>query len=371
MKEFIFIVVIALMLTACGNNEQQTQGAAQQAPQARPMPVVVVEKRTVTKYVEYPAEITGMNVSDIRPNSAGFITKVLVEEGQEVRKGQELFKIETTVLSENAAAAKANIATAQVEVEKLKPLVAKNIVSEVQLKTAEAQLAQAKANYSSIIASINFAKVISPVNGIVGRINYRQGALVSAGSPQPLTTVSDIKTVYAYITVNESQYLNFYATKPGNTIDQKLKSYPPLDLILANGKLYEYKGKMAATTGQLDATTGTIQFRVDFPNPQGILSAGSNGIIRVPHVYNDVITIPEVSTTEMQGKVSVYKVSANKLVSKVINVAERVNNEVIASEGLNVGDTILGTGLVNARPGMAIIPQPISMDSLINIKAIF
>lgn len=371
MKRLVFIVFAGIMFAACSDKKQQAAGAGQQAPQARPMPVVKVEKRNVTKFVEYPAEITGMNDSDIRPNSAGFITKVLIKEGQEVRKGQELFKIETKVLTENAAAAKAAIATAQVQADRLRPLVAKNIVSEVQLKTAEAQLAQAKANYKSIEANINYAKVISPVSGVVGRINYREGALVSASSPLPLTTVSNTKTVYAYITVNEKQYLSFYATTPGNTINQKLKSYPPLDLILANGKLYEYKGKMAATTGQLDATTGTIQFRVDFKNPQGLLSAGSNGTIRVPHVYNNVIAIPEVSISEMQGKISVYKVVDNKLVSAVIDIAERTKNMVIVSRGLKVGDEILGTGIVNARSGMPIVPQPISMDSLTNIKRVF
>ncbi|MBD3631303.1 efflux RND transporter periplasmic adaptor subunit [Cyclobacterium sp.] len=137
-----------------------------------------VPLKTVTAYSSYPVGIEGTVNSAVRAKVPGNITDVLVDEGEAVKKGQTLFRLETASLAGEAGAAKANVNAAQVEVDKLKPLVEKGIISNVQLQTAEARLAQAKANYNSITANIGYATIKSPVNGYVGAINYRIGSLV-------------------------------------------------------------------------------------------------------------------------------------------------------------------------------------------------
>src|SRR5690606_10207526 len=143
---------------------------AQAPPQALPFPVVTAPSKTVTSFSSYPTSIEGIVHSEVRPKISGYITHVAVDEGGTVKKGQILCTIETRALDQDAAAATASVIAAQVEVDKLKPLVEKNIISNVQLETAKAKLAQAKAGYNSIAASIDYANIKSPVDGHVGAI---------------------------------------------------------------------------------------------------------------------------------------------------------------------------------------------------------
>lgn len=171
---------ISLFFAACGgeNNNQSPYGQQQ----AMPYPVITIPSETVTAYVSYPTSLEGVINSEVRAKASGFITRVLVDEGEKVRKGQTLFTLETQSLSEDAAAAQANVNAAQVEVNKLIPLVEKNIISNVQLETAKAKLAQAKSGYNSIAANIGYATIKSPVDGYVGAIPFREGALISPTS---------------------------------------------------------------------------------------------------------------------------------------------------------------------------------------------
>ena len=187
-------------------NSTKNKQLAAQAP--APFPVSTMQTKTVTGYQEYPTTIEGIVNSDVRAKVSGYIQKVLVDEGQKVRKGQALFRLETQSLSQDAGAAKARVNVAQVEVDKLIPLVEKNIISPVQLETAKANLAQAKANLSGVSANIGYATIKSPVDGYVGAINFREGALVSPSDATPLTTVSDIRQVYAFFSFNEAQYID-------------------------------------------------------------------------------------------------------------------------------------------------------------------
>src|SRR5690606_24582612 len=182
------------------------QQGQQYAQGPLPLPVIEVPARSVTGYTSYPVSIEGTISSDVRAKVAGYITDVLVDEGQKVSKGQTLFKLETASLNQEAGAAEANVNAARVEVEKLVPLVEKGIISKVQLETAKARLAQAEAGYKSITASIGYATIKSPVNGHVGSIPFREGTLVSPGDPVPLTTVSEINEVYVFFAMNEKDY---------------------------------------------------------------------------------------------------------------------------------------------------------------------
>src|SRR5690606_18432814 len=230
------------------------------------------------------------------------------DEGQKVRKGQVLFKLETQSLSQDAEAAKANINAAQVEVDKLIPLVEKNIISSVQLETAKAKLAQAKSGYSSIAANIGHATIKRPIGGYVGSSPFREGALVSPSDPQPLTTVSTTEDVYVFFALNEKDYLNFLKTTKGTTRDEKVKNFPEVELELATGTIYDQKGKIETVTGQINKTTGTVTFRAKFPNPNGLLANGSSGAIRIPKTYENTLVVPESATYEQQGIVYAYKV---------------------------------------------------------------
>ena len=309
--------------------------------------------------------------SAVQAKISGYITKVLVDEGQVVTQGQPLFKLETQTLNQSAASAKAAVEVAKVEVDKLVPLVQKNIVSPIQLATAKANLQRAQATYNEVASNIGFAVVKAPVNGVVGAINYREGALVTANNTV-LTTVSDVKEVYAYFSMNEKEYLDFLDNTQGKTTAEKLKNLPEASLVLANGQEYAEKGKIQAVTGQIDPTTGSIQFRATFPNPNKLLTNGNSGIIKIPQHFSNSLVIPEVATFEQQGKVFVYKVENDTLKQAIITLKSRADNYAVVESGLKNGDVILAQGLNKVRTGTVIKPQPISMDSLVKkIQPIF
>ena len=392
-NKLLMLAFASFFVLSCKKEEEKKDGP-------KPYPVVSVETNNVTGYDEYPASIKGVVNNDVRAKIQGYITQVLVDEGQYVTAGQPLFRLETNMLTENAYAAKSGISAAQanvqaskaavnaaqVEVNKLKPLVEKNIISNIQLQTAIANLAkaqaqlsqaiasqqQASANYKSVQANINYSIIKAPISGVVGKLPLKIGSLVGPTDATPLTTISDTRSVFAYFSLNEKEYLDFLEKSYGATIPEKIKNLPMVELKLANGSIYPEKGRIEVTTGQIDATTGTIQFRVGFPNPAKLLSNGNSGTIRFPKFYDNALVVPESATYEQQGIVYLFKVEKDTAKNSVIEVQDRVNNMVVIKSGINKGEKIIAAGIGGLKPGSAVIPKPVKFDSLVqSVKPIF
>ncbi|WP_179318550.1 efflux RND transporter periplasmic adaptor subunit [Winogradskyella helgolandensis] len=360
---YIAALSVFLVIVSCGNSEQNQSAAA---PPPAPFPVTQIQQKTVTGYTDYPATIEGIVNSDVRAKTSGYIEKVYVDEGEKVRKGQMLFKLETQSLSQDAGAAQARINVAQVEVDKLIPLVEKNIISAVQLETAKANLAQAKANYSGVTANIGYATIKSPIDGYVGSINFREGALISPSDATPLTTVSEIDQVYAFFSFNEAQYINHLQNAEGKTKAERIKNSPDLSLILANGTEYSEKGRIQTSTGQINQNTGTIKIRAAFDNPNEILTNGNSGKIRFPIEYKDAIVVPQSATFEQQGNVMIFKlVEGNKVETSIIKIQGTVDNLYVVESGLDTNDKIVISGVGKLRNGTVIAPQDTTFEEAI------
>lgn len=362
-KNLSMLFVIAVFTISCNNGS--SNGDSAKNDKAPGYPVLEVPRRTVTAFNAYPTNIEGTVNSEVRVKVQGYITDVLVDEGEKVKKGQLLFRIETESLSQDAEAAKANVNAARVEVDKLKPLVEKNIISEVQLETAKARLEQAKSSYNAILANLGYSNIKSPVDGFVGRINFRKGALVSPLDQTPLTQVSAIEDIYAYFSMNEKDFLGLLSDTDVATTEKIIETMPKVTLILANGKEYPFQGTIETISGNIDEQTGTISFRAIFKN-NGMLRNGSSGTIRVPRTYENALVVPSLSTYERQGQTFVYKVISDSLSSNSIRVLSEVKNlYVIAdNEGLTEGELILAKGTDKVRPGMKIQPNKVSFDSI-------
>ncbi|MDO5654767.1 MAG: efflux RND transporter periplasmic adaptor subunit [Flavobacteriaceae bacterium] len=387
MNKFLSLFVLIFVFTACKKeNEMPPQ-------QAMPYPVVEVEQRDLTSFLEFPAQIQGVNNNEVRAKIQGYITQVLVDEGQYVGRGQVLFRLETNTLSQTASAARAGIEAtqanikaaqaavnaAQVEVDKLQPLVEKNIISPVQLETANANLmraqsqlsqaraahSQSNANLKEVQANIGYSVIRSPISGVVGKINQREGSLVGPSSSIPITTVSETSAVYAYFSMNESEYLDFLDQNEGANPEQKLKNMPEVDLRLANGKVYAEKGKIEAVTGQIDPNSGTVQFRASFKNPEKVLSNGNSGTILIPQYYKNAIVVPQQATFEQQGITYVFKVVNDTVRSTSIETQTAVDKLSIVTSGLKPGDPVVASGVGILRNGSAIKAQPVKLDSIV------
>jgi membrane fusion protein (multidrug efflux system) len=349
------------LILGCGNKDNDKVAAPIPS-----FPVTQLQTKTITGYQEYPTSIEGIVNSDVRAKTSGYIQKVLVDEGQKVRKGQILFKLETQSLSQDAGAAKARINVAQVEVDKLIPLVEKNIISSIQLESAKANLTQAKANYSSVVANINYATIKSPIDGYVGAINFREGALISTNDVTPLTKVSEIDKVYAFFSFNEAQYIDHLQRSEGKTKAERIKNSPDVSLVLPNGEIYSETGRIQTSTGQINENTGTIKIRAAFNNPNEILTNGNSGKIRIPIKYTDAIVVPQSATFEQQKDILIYTLDKdNKAKSTIIKVQGIVGNLYVVKSGLKKGDKIIISGVGKLRNGTQISPKETSFDEAI------
>ncbi len=296
-----FVLAGMVLLMSCGDKTQQ-----QSAPPPPSLKTTALKKQDITIYNTFSTSMEGIQNVQIWPKVAGFVQHIYVEEGQKVKKGQLLFKLETQTLSQDANAAKASVNVAQVEVDKLVPLVEKGIISNVQLETAKAQLEQAKSNYNSITANIGYSNIVSPVNGYIGVIPYKVGALVSSTMAQPLTVVSDISGIRAYFSMTEKELLQMKTQMVSEEGGISTNSAPEVELVMVNGKTYPQKGKIAMVNNIINPTTGSVTLRADFDNPDLLLSSGSTGKIKVPSTFQDVWVIPQFATVDLQGTKMVF-----------------------------------------------------------------
>ncbi|WP_316751238.1 efflux RND transporter periplasmic adaptor subunit [Pedobacter gandavensis] len=373
----LFIPV--LILSSCGSKGGAEQAAGGTPPPAAEIPVIAVLEQSAITFNEYSAAIEGKVNVDIRPQVDGYLDKIFVDEGAFVKAGQPLFKINDRVYQEqlntaNAAmeAAKASLRTAQIEVNKIKPLVQNKVVSEVQLNTAEANYSQAQAAVSqakSTIASakinIGFTLIKAPISGFIGKIPKRVGNLVSKGDPEPMTTLSDTKDVYAYFAMSEPAFLQFNAQVKGANMAEKLKRLPPVSLILADGTTYPHKGRIQIVDGQFDKNTGSISLRAIFPNPQGLLRSGNTGKIRLEEQHEQVVMVPKAATMDVQDKIFVYLVGPkNKLERRAITISGKSGNNYLVKDGLKKGETIVYSGLDGLAEEAEIKPKPLNADSI-------
>lgn len=344
------------------------------------LPVLAVNTITATTFQEFPSTVEGTVNVEIRPQVDGYLDKIYVDEGAYVTKGQPLFKINDNSYSEqvnnakaNIEAAKANVEKAAIELNRIKPLVQNKVISEVQLKSAQAaydaakaQLAQAQAGANNAGINLGYTLIKAPVSGYIGRIPFKTGSLVGRNETQPLTVLSDIRNVYAYFSMSEADFLQFTALSKGNTINDKIRELPPVELQLADNSIYPAKGKIELVEGQFDKTMGTISFRAVFPNPNGLLRSGNTGKIRIPHTNAGVLAVPQQSTFELQDKVFVFALGdSNKVVSKPIVVGGKTTNYYLVNTGLKPGEKIVFTGVDRLHDGTVIQPQALPTDSVL------
>lgn len=367
----ILIALAALLLISSCSSAP----AAQQAPPPPTLPVQTVQASSVTTYQEYPASIEGTVNVEIRPQVSGALDRVFVDEGAFVSAGQPLFKINdqpyraalnNALASQHAA--EAALVNAQLEIDKLTPLVQNKVVSDYQLKTAVAAAQIAKANIESAKASVATAKINlgyttikAPVAGYIGRLLKKQGSLVSPQDAEALTQLSDVHNVHVYFSLGEKDFIGFKDEYAGATLKDKLNHLPAVSLLLADNSEYSLKGKIDMIDGQFDKTTGAITVRASFPNAQGLLRSGNTGKIRLSLNHNNALTVPESATVEMQDKVFVFALADSNKVKKVaITIDGKDGENYVVKDGVKAGDQIVLSGMDHLQEGAKIVPQKVA-----------
>lgn len=355
---FLTAMVGLAVLTSCGSKQQR------QAPSAVYKTMKVAAK-TVQLDTKYSATIRGRQDIDVFPQVGGTLQKLCVTEGQTVKKGQTLFIIDqvpyqAALNTAEAAlkAAEAQLATAELNYNSRKQLFEERVVSEFDMQTAQnsmlsakAAVAQAKAQVVNARNSLSYTVVKSPSDGVVGTLPYRQGALVGASMPQPLTTVSDNSQMYVYFSLNESELLKL--ARQYGSIDSAVVNMPPVRLLLVDGSEYEELGKVESVSGVVDRQTGSVQLRAVFNNPGKLLHSGSTGNVIIPATYENAFVVPAAATVQTQDKFKVYIVDEKGIAhSQLITILEKDGgDEFIVTSGLSGGEEIVAEGAGMVKEG--------------------
>jgi membrane fusion protein (multidrug efflux system) len=227
-------------------------------------------------------------------------------------------------------------------------------------------LASAKADLLNAQVNEGYTFLTSPADGVISTIPYKVGSLITSTSTNPLTTVYNTKSIYAYFSLNEKQLLEFLKTAKGKTLQDKLANVADVSLVLADGTEYAVKGRITTVSGLISTETGSASFRADFENPLGLIRSGSSATIKIPVNVNTAILIPQIATYDLQGKKFVYALtSKDSTVNTPVQLSENtIGNLYVVQSGLKAGDKIVIEGVANLKPGMAIKPIPVNTDTL-------
>jgi len=315
--------------------------------------------KDTTIYQEYVSQIHAIRHIELRAMERGYLTGIHVDEGQFIQKGQIMFQIMPNMLQAEVNMAASEAEMAAIEYSNTKKLADENVVSQNELKLAEARKKKADAELDLAKVHLGLATVKAPFSGVMDHFQVREGSLVDEG--EWLTTLSDISTLWVYFNLPEAEYLNLAQSND-------LKNKKVL-LLMANGQLYEHAGSIETIEGEFDHETGNIQLRAAFSNPKSLLRHGETGKIRVPSILSQALIIPQKATFEILDKKYVYVVDADGIAhQRQITIAYELNHLYVISGGLKPGEKVVIDGLRKVRDGQKVEGETVSakevMESL-------
>jgi membrane fusion protein (multidrug efflux system) len=342
-------------------------------PPEQPPSVVVepVEVRDAPVVTEVTGEVRGGEDVEVRARIAGYLQSINYKEGTLVREGDLLFVIDPKPFEANVARARADLEKAQaahdravVQVNRLRPLVAQNAVSQQDLdnavameETGRASIAAAQAQLTSARLDLGYTQVTSPISGLAGIRQVDVGTYV--GSPQPtvLAVVSKLDPVRFDFNISETEYLELArSSRARGQVQPQVNA--PLTLKLADGSTYPYKGRLTVVGRGVSTETGTLPMQATFPNPNGLLRPGQFARLSLPiTTRRNAIVIPQRAVEELQGTYNVFVVGADNVVqSREVKLANRIASDWVVTDGLEPTDRIIVEGLQKVRVGAKVRP---------------
>ena len=377
-KTLCLLALLVFALCSCGSTEA---GKTSEVEKYKCMKADTSMARIV---IDFASTIESVDVVDVYSMVTGYVTKKVAKDGQYVNKGDVILQLDTRELQASydaavsrIAAAKANLAAAKLEIIKLTPLVEKGIISELELKTAEAQYdsynAELEASESSAQVSkvnLGYTTIKAPRSGFIGKINYHVGELVTAGGGIAITRLASAGKVEAKFTIPEKTILtmreyrlaNGKAEKTGKNFDEDMLKYIndnfEIRLVLSNGKMFEKHGIVDTESNIVESGTGTIKHKAIFEDEDDMIFSGSSGRVRFIYSEHGVITVPKSACYELQDKMLLYVVNPddNSVHACNVEVESAEDNMYVVYDGLKQGDIVLLEGLTHVQEGEKIEP---------------
>ncbi len=365
----LLLLLLFMVALGCQQKVEQDTGL--------PLPVRTLKGQKAANTFQYLGSVEGVEDVEIRPQVDGILEEIYVDEGDFVKKGQPLFKINAQPYIEDLKNAQANVALeraklkkAKTELDRLQPLIDNEVISDVQMKTAEADyeiaqasLAKAQAISANMQIKLSFTTINAPVSGFIGRIPKSVGNVIKKTDSEPLTILSNVSNVYVYFSMSESDYL-YYERMKNDSTSKRIS--PDVKLILADGYIYDYTGRIDANSGQINRNTGSITLRAVFTNPDTLLRSGNTGKILMEQIYPNAILIPQSAAISIQDKKFVFVIDADSLTSRREIQIEGISGQdyIISNNSLSAGDRIVTAGLNKLTDGIKI--NPIKSGSLLS-----
>jgi membrane fusion protein (multidrug efflux system) len=369
-KIFLPLFVVLVTLYGCGGQEDQ----AAVSPE---VDVYQVTPQEVTIRGEFVGQIFGKKDIAIRARVEGYLERIFFKEGSHVRRGDRLYLIESQRFEEAVAArmselaqAKTMLAKARSDLGRIRPLAEQNAVSQSDLdgavaefEASEASVEAAEANLRAARINLGYTRIKAPISGTIGRTRAKVGDFVGR-EPNPviLNVVSRIDTILVQFFITESQYLALArrVIREGlDTLDHEEEEREAnLELLLADGSLYDHKGKADFIDRGVDPTTGAILIQASFPNPEELIRSGQFARVRAELArVPDAIIVPQRCLMEIQGRYSVYVVDdSNRVDGRTVTVGPKYHNFWVITEGLTGGESVVYEGLQKVRPGAVVRP---------------
>jgi membrane fusion protein, multidrug efflux system len=360
----------ALLVFGCEKKEVTV------APPPPDVKIAEVLQKTVPIYVENVGETVGAADIEIRARVEGFLQTVNFQEGSFVKKGDLLYTIDPQPLRAALAQAQGRVAEAQAQLSKAKqdvarykPLVEKNAISKEEYETsvsaeeaATASVDAAKASAKDAELNLGYTNVYSPIDGLVGKTQVKPGNLVGRGENTLLTVVSNVDSVHVRSNISERDYLRLARAK-GAVPKPADKAGYAFELVLADGSVYNHKGKLVFADRAVDPTTGTLGVEAEFPNPDHLLRPGQYTRMRATiDEKKDAILVPQTAVQELQGTYSVAVVgSDNKVSLRPVQASDRIGALWVIDSGLKAGERIVIEGLQKVRDGVTVNPTVVQI----------
>jgi membrane fusion protein (multidrug efflux system) len=314
----------------------------------------VVIASPVVKDVVVPRQYVGKVVAHhhvtVTALASGTLVEIPVREGQAVKKGDVLFRVDPTLAKAKREAEMAEVQIAKIEYDNAKNLFNQKVVSSKEVALHEARLAKAKAKADLADAELAFTAGRAGFDGLVGRVQHQAGGVVKVGDA--VTTLRDDGVMWVYFNVPEARYLEF---KAGRDPVKEM----PVELVLANGRAFPEAGRLAAIEGQFDPDTGTVPFRADFPNPKGLLRHGQSGTVVIRESLKGAVVVPQRATYEDRGKRYAYVVGKDDVAHRrEVVVRAELDDSFVVAGGVGASDRIVVEGVNRVRDGEKVEYEP-------------
>jgi membrane fusion protein (multidrug efflux system) len=365
MQQKMILSLIALaalqILTGCGDKpgQAQAQGGAGGMPPPE-VEVITVAPTTVTLTQELPGRLEAIRTAQVRARVEGVVEKRLFVEGSDIAAGKILYQIDQRTYKANADSAQADVAVARLTVERYRPLLEIKAVSQQEYDQVAAKLKQAEAALAKAKLDLENANIPAPISGRIGRAMVTEGALVGRNEATLLATIEQIDPIYANFTQGNSEVLKLrQAVKAGRL---KRAADSRVELILDDGSVYAYPGKLLFEDLAVDPNTGSIQMRAEFPNPKRELLPGTFVRLRVPQARADnSLRVPQAAVqTAATGQLVMLVDKDSKVVPQPVKTGGMSGADWIISEGLKGGEQVIVNGLQKARPGSVVKAVPLN-----------